>query len=128
MVHNFPELASTNQQYRTKVKKCRFGDSAFYVSEGLNTTLFTGLDDFGLSNKKKKSAGGSECGNCGRRELERATLASRLRRMPFSRFCAAGAGGVTTTETFASAVAKLRPATQTRRRYIAARVTLKLYR
>jgi hypothetical protein len=38
-------------------------------------------------------------------------------------FFAAGAGGVTASETCASAAARLRQATRTRRRYIAARVT-----
>jgi hypothetical protein len=52
------------------------------------------------------------------------------RRRPAPRFYAAGAGGVATLETCVSfsAAAKVRPTTQSRRRYIAARAIFTLHR
>jgi hypothetical protein len=50
------------------------------------------------------------------------------RRRPTPKFCTAGAGGVTSVEICVSIAAKLRPTPRTRRRYIAAIVTLPLCR
>jgi hypothetical protein len=50
------------------------------------------------------------------------------RRKPTPRSCAAGAGGVTTIEKCVGAAAKLRQTTRTRRRFVAARISLQLYR
>ena len=50
------------------------------------------------------------------------------RRRPTPRYCAAGAGGITAVESCVSAAAKLRPATRTQRRYIAASANLPLLR
>jgi hypothetical protein len=50
------------------------------------------------------------------------------RRRPAPRFSAAGAGGIAAVKLCVGAAAKLRPATQIHCRYIAALVTLPLYR
>jgi len=59
--------------------------------------------------------------------LPRCTSAEQGRHRPTPRFCTAGAGAVTTVETWVYAAAKLRPTTRTCRKYLAARANFPLY-